>query len=73
MDMMGLIREAASKVENAKNPSEKFDIRTLLKNESAEKYKKISNLTVLSRNYETLFLRCGEFILMLLDEVQETM
>jgi hypothetical protein len=61
IDIPKLIRDAAAKISevSAKTDSEKFDITTLLKNEAAIKYKKMGNLTILSRNYETLFLRCG--------------
>ena len=77
IDIPQLAREAASKVQedkaNAEKFTEKFELATLLKSESIDKYRKMGKLTILSRNYETLFQRCGEFVLLLLDEVTELM
>lgn len=40
-------------------PTENFDIATLLKSEAAVKFKKLGELTILSKDSEALFMRCG--------------
>lgn len=61
IDIPRLIRSTAKSVNLNKKKTD-FDISTLIKQESIAKLNTLTSYKTLTKDYQTLFLRCAEFL-----------